>query len=254
MKRFLSLLCAAAFVLSLTACSRSGGTDSGTDAQSGSSDNQTEQAGSADSRSNAPPADEETQDGTAPDSVPPSPPDGGMPDGAPPSPSDGAGGGPGGGSDGFGGSGTVNQGTAAHTLDSAHTDASDSYASDGDDENALRVDGVSALLTKVTVDKTGGDSSNTEDGDFYGLNAAVLATNAAKLTLTDCTVNSAALNGNGVFCYGQGTTVTLYNTNITTTGDHSGGIQTTGGGYTEAFDLNIHTSGSSSAAIRTDRG
>ncbi|MBQ9348327.1 MAG: hypothetical protein IJT94_13505 [Oscillibacter sp.] len=86
------------------------------------------------------------------------------------------------------------------------------------------------------------------------MNAAVLATNAAKLTLTDCTVNSAALNGNGVFCYGQGTTVTLYNTNITTTGDHSGGIQTTGGGYTEAFDLNIHTSGSSSAAIRTDRG
>ncbi|MBQ9348972.1 MAG: hypothetical protein IJT94_16820, partial [Oscillibacter sp.] len=115
MKRFLSLLCAAAFVLSLTACSRSGGTASGMDAQSSSLDDQTEQAGSADSHT--PPADGETQDGTAPDSVPPSPPDGGSPDGAPPSPPDGAGGGPGGGGpDAFGGERTVNQGTAAHTL------------------------------------------------------------------------------------------------------------------------------------------
>ncbi|MCD7773956.1 MAG: hypothetical protein LUH40_00035 [Clostridiales bacterium] len=41
---------------------------------------------------------------------------------------------------------------------------------------------------------------------------------------------------------------------ITTTADNSGGIQTTGGGTTNASNLTVETSGSSSAAIRSDRG
>ena len=41
---------------------------------------------------------------------------------------------------------------------------------------------------------------------------------------------------------------------ITTTADNSGGIQTTGGGTTNAENLTITTSGNSSAAIRSDRG
>ena len=41
---------------------------------------------------------------------------------------------------------------------------------------------------------------------------------------------------------------------ITTTGDGSGGIMTTGGGVTYATNLTVQTSGRSSAAIRTDRG
>ena len=256
MKRLLSLLCASALALSLTACSRSGGTDNPN--TPASSESQGELFGSSESQPEASPSSGENSPGGAPGGLPPAPPDG-TPDGSPPAPPDGTppsppDGGPSGTGGGFGGSGTVNQGTAAHTIDADHTDANDSYTSDGDDENALRVDGVSALLNKVTVNKTGGNSSNTEDGDFYGLNAAVLAANEARLTMTDCTVRSDALNGNGVFCYGEGTKVTLENTSITTTGDHSGGIQTTGGGSTEAFNLNIQTSGSSSAAIRTDRG
>ncbi len=35
----------------------------------------------------------------------------------------------------------------------------------------------------VTVDKSAGSSSNTEDGDFYGQNAALLATNGANVTI-----------------------------------------------------------------------
>lgn len=41
---------------------------------------------------------------------------------------------------------------------------------------------------------------------------------------------------------------------ITTSGDNAGGIMTTGGGTTNATDLTINTSGTSSAAIRSDRG
>ena len=78
------------------------------------------------------------------------------------------------------------------------------------------------------------------------------------------TVTSDANGANGVFCYGgnggqngasgDGATVMISDTVITTTGDGSGGIMTTGGGVTKATNLNVFTSGQSSAAIRTDRG
>lgn len=160
-------------------------------------------------------------------------------------------GGPGG---GFGGSGEVNQGTAAHTIDTDEQQVETSYTSTGDDENALRIDGATVTLDGITVDKQSGASSNTEDGDFYGMNAAVLATGGAQVTISNADISSAAPNGNGVFSYGEGTVVTLSDSTISTQADHSGGIQTTGGGATYASRLTIHTQGDSSAAIRSDRG
>ena len=164
----------------------------------------------------------------------------------------GSGGAPGGGS--FGGTGEVTQGTAATTLDSDTTATGETYTSTGDDENALRVDGASVTLDGITVDKSAGSSSNTEDGDFYGMNAALLATNGAEVTITNATINSSAQNGNGVFSYGEGTIVNIFDSTITTTADNSGGIQTTGGGTTNASNLTVETSGNSAAAIRSDRG
>ncbi len=155
---------------------------------------------------------------------------------------------------GFGGSGTVQQGSSANTLSEDTTVHGESYASTGDDENALRVDGASVTLEGITVTKSGGASSNTEDGDFYGMNAALLATNGATVTIRNATVSSAAQNGNGVFSYGSGTTVNIADSTITTTADNSGGIQTTGGGTTNVTDLTVSTAGNSSAAIRSDRG
>lgn len=155
---------------------------------------------------------------------------------------------------GFGGSGTVTQGTSATTITEDGTYSSTSYSSTGDDENALRVDGAAVTLDSVTVDKSAGSSSNTEDGDFYGQNAALLATNGANVTIKNATVNSSAQNGNGIFSYGAGTTVNVSDSTITTTADNSGGIQTTGGGTTNATNLTVNTSGNSAAAIRSDRG
>ena len=78
------------------------------------------------------------------------------------------------------------------------------------------------------------------------------------------TITTDASGANGVFSYGgnggqngeegDGTTVTIRDTSIKTTGDGSGGIMTTGGGVTKAYNLNVTTSGRSSAAIRSDRG
>lgn len=155
---------------------------------------------------------------------------------------------------GFGGSDTVTQGTSATTITEGGTYSSTSYSSTGDDENALRVDGATVTLDSVTVDKSAGSSSNTEDGDFYGQNAALLATNGANVTIKNATLNSSAQNGNGIFSYGTGTTVNVSDSTITTTADNSGGIQTTGGGTTNATNLTINTSGNSAAAIRSDRG
>ncbi len=162
-------------------------------------------------------------------------------------------GGFGGGSFG-GGSQTVTQGTSANTISEDGTYTDTSYASTGDDENALRVDGATVVLDGITVNKSAGSTSNTESGDFYGMNAALLATDGANVTITNATVTSNAQNGNGVFSYGSGTIVTISDSTITTYQDNSGGIQTTGGGITYASNLTVETSGNSSAAIRSDRG
>lgn len=173
----------------------------------------------------------------------------------PQSPPDGMGGAPGemppG---GFGGSGEVTQGTAANTVSEDGSFKDTSYQSSGDDENALRIDGAAVTLDGISVDKSGGGSSNTESGDFYGQNAALLATNGANVTITNADIKSDAKNGNGVFSYGEGTVVNISNSTVTTKNDNSGGIQTTGGGTTNASNLTVNTSGNSAAAIRSDRG
>ena len=216
-KRIASLTCAAALLLSLAACSSAGSTASSSES-------------TAKSASMTAPG-----EGTPPD----------KPDGA---------GGPGGPGGGFGGSGTVTQGTSANTIDTDTTVYSETYESTGDDENALRVDGATATLNGITVNKSAGKSSNTEDGDFYGQNAALLATNGATVTMENATITSSAQNGNGVFSYGKGTTVNISDSTIQTSADNSGGIQTTGGGTTNASNLTVETSGNSAAAIRSDRG
>lgn len=155
---------------------------------------------------------------------------------------------------GFGGSNEVTQGTSANTIaeDGSYTDTT--YTSDGDDENALRVVDAAVTLDDITVNKSGGATSDTEDGDFYGMNAGLLVTDGANVTITNATVTTSAQNGNGVFSYGDGTVVTISDSNITTTADNSGGIQTTGGGTMNANNLTVSTAGNSSAAIRSDRG
>lgn len=151
-------------------------------------------------------------------------------------------------------SGEVEQGTAATTIDTDGTYTDETYTSEGDDENALRVDGAAATLDGVTVNKTAGNTSSTENGDFYGMNAGLLATDSADVTIKNATVNTSAQNGNGIFAYGSGTKVSVSDSTIKTTADNSGGIMTTGGASLAASNLTVETDGNSAAAIRSDRG
>lgn len=155
---------------------------------------------------------------------------------------------------GFGGSSEVTNGTSANTITEDTGVDGETYTSTGDDENALRVDGATVTLKDITIEKTAGSSSNTEDGDFYGQNAGLLVLNGATATITGATVNTSVTNGNGVFSYGEGTVVNISDSIIRTTENNSGGIQTTGGGTMNATNLDVETQGNSAAAIRSDRG
>ena len=154
--------------------------------------------------------------------------------------------------------------SAATEITAAETQERQTYTSATADENALLIGTTGTVeLRYPTVTKTG-DSNGGDACNFYGLNAGVLCKDGAQVTIRGGTVETAADGANGVFCYGgnggrngaegDGTTVTLFDTTITTTGNGSGGIMTTGGGTTYAYELNITTSGQSSAPIRTDRG
>ena len=154
--------------------------------------------------------------------------------------------------------------TGATEITAAQETTDGIYLSDAYDENALLIDTAEAVtLNNPTVTK-GGDADGGDNCSFYGLNAAVLAKGGATVTITGGTVESDADGANGVFSYGgnggrngaagDGTTVNISDTVITTTGNNAGGIMTTGGGITNAANLTVTTGGRSSAAIRTDRG
>ena len=154
--------------------------------------------------------------------------------------------------------------TANKEISEDSTIESGEYSSTTSNENAIIATGdVDVNLSNITVDKTG-DSDGGDSSNFYGNNSAILAKNGANLTIKNATITTEADGANGVFSYGgsattnnsssDGTTITISDSTITTTGGNSGGIMTTGGGTTNASNLTINTSGTSSAAIRSDRG
>ena len=249
MRKLLALLLAALLVLSLAACGNSAADNST------STDTSTEQTETAADPGETPPDTE----ADASSDVPGTPPDGqGGPGGTPPDGQGGPGGAPGGNS-----SSDIDYSGAAE-ITSADTQSGQTYTSTTSDESALLIStDAEVTITDPTVAKSG-DSDGGDNCNFYGLNAAVLVKDGSTATITGGTVTSDASGANGVFCYGgnggqngadgDGTTVIIRDTTIVTTGSGSGGIMTTGGGTTYAYDLDVTTSGQSSAAIRTDRG
>lgn len=140
----------------------------------------------------------------------------------------------------------------------------DEFTSTSSDENALLINGdVSVSANEITVTKTG-DSDGGDNTSFYGNNSGVLAKDGASVYIDSATIETNATGANGVFSYGgsattnnsssDGTSITINNSKITTTKDNSGGVMVTGGGVLYGNNLEINTAGTSSAAIRSDRG
>ncbi len=158
---------------------------------------------------------------------------------------------------GQGGPGGQSQGVdsydAANTYDS-DTEVSDtSLESTGTDENAALVSsGANVTFSNVDLTRNSSDSTGGDNSSFYGVGAALLATDG-NAYVKGGTVTTDAAGGAGLFAYGDGT-VYAADTTIKTTQDTSGGIHAAGGGKLYAWDLNVETDGESAAAIRSDRG
>lgn len=154
--------------------------------------------------------------------------------------------------------------SGATELKAGSIEEGKTYQSSKTDENALLISTKEAVtVSQPTISKTG-SSDGGDNCSFYGVNAALLVKGGSVTTIKGGKITSNATGANGVFSYGgnggrnggqgDGTTVIIEDTEISTTGDGSGGIMTTGGGVTKAKNLTVCTSGCSSAPIRTDRG
>ncbi len=142
---------------------------------------------------------------------------------------------------------------AANEYSSDETVSDTSLESTGTDENAALIsNGAEVTFSNDAISRTSSDSQGGDNSSFYGVGAAVLATDGTAY-VKGSTVTTDSKGGAGLFAYGDGT-VYAADTDITTQQDTSGGIHAAGGGKLYAWDLNVETNGESSAAIRSDRG
>ena len=166
-------------------------------------------------------------------------------------------GGDGQGASGQGGPDGQSQGVDSYTAANEYTEdttvSNETIESTGTDENAALISsGASVTLDNDTITRTSEDSKGGDNSSFYGVGAAVLATDGTAY-VKDGSVTTDAAGGAGLFAYDDGT-VYASGTTVKTTQDTSGGVHVAGGGTLYGWDLDVETNGESSAAIRSDRG
>ena len=156
-----------------------------------------------------------------------------------------------------GGPGGQAQGVDSYTTANEYTEdttvSNETLTSTGTDENAALISsGANVTLDDVAVARESDSSTGGDNSSFYGVGAAVLATDGTAY-VKNGSVTTDAAGGAGLFAYGDGT-VYASGTTVKTQQDTSGGIHVAGGGTLYGWDLNVETNGESSAAIRSDRG
>lgn len=161
------------------------------------------------------------------------------------------------GAPGQGGPGGQSQGVDSYTAVNEYiedtTVSNETIESTGTDENAALISsGANVTLDNDTITRTSADSQGGDNSSFYGVGAAVLATDGTAY-VKDGSVTTDAAGGAGFFAYDDGT-VYASGTTVKTTQDTSGGVHVAGGGTLYGWDLDVETNGESSAAIRSDRG
>ena len=142
------------------------------------------------------------------------------------------------------------------TIDGSNeTLSSTSYESTNSDESAILVkNGGNATISDTTVTKSG-DSSNTENSEFYGVNSGILVTAGSTATIKNADITTNSKGSNAVFSTGTDSKIYISDSKITTTGSASArGLDATYGGYIEADNVTITTQGGSCATLATDRG
>lgn len=105
------------------------------------------------------------------------------------------------------------------------------------------------------ISKFSGDSSNTENSEFYGTNSGLLVTSKSSATINNTKITTSAKGSNAVFATGSKAKIKISNSTITTTGNASArGLDATYGGTILANHVTVQTAGNSCASLATDRG
>ena len=125
--------------------------------------------------------------------------------------------------------------------------------STADDNAALAKNAGTLRLTDDDIVKTG-DATDENSSLFYGVNAAVLATNEGSLVVMNGgTIDATGYGANAVVATDSGT-VYLANVDIHTNAVTCHGVDSTYAGTIIADGLNIHTETTRSGAVATDNG
>ena len=133
------------------------------------------------------------------------------------------------------------------------TKTGQTYYSTVGDSSAVYVTNSGIFTLSDSKIWSSGNTSSTDNSSFYGLNAAVLANSGSTVTLANDSIVTTGLSGNGVFSYGTASVI-LSNDYIRCTGDGGHGVYAAGGGTLTATDVIATTTGASSSVIATDRG
>ena len=120
-------------------------------------------------------------------------------------------------------------------------------------QSAVYITSSGITIEDSTITKSGDYSGDTEDSEFYGLNAAVLV-QGGSATIKGGSISTSAKVSN-VLVATNGGTVTISDATIKSTGSSSArGLHATYGGEITATNVTISSTGGSCATLATDRG
>ena len=121
------------------------------------------------------------------------------------------------------------------------------------DQSVVYITTKNITFTEPNINKLSGTSSNIENSEFYGVNAAVLV-QGGEVSITGGTITTKAKGGNAICATNKGK-VTISGTKIVSTAESSGrGLHATYGGQINAVNVDISSTGASCANLATDRG
>ena len=133
------------------------------------------------------------------------------------------------------------------------------YAVTNSETNTVLVqNGGTLTLSNSKITKTG-DTTNSGNSEFLGINAAILTTYGSTAYIINSTIVTNASGANSIFATNtdsshSGAIIYVNDTTIDTYQDKSRGLDTTYGGTIIADNVTINTRGGSCAALATDRG
>ena len=131
--------------------------------------------------------------------------------------------------------------------------ASQTISSTTSGQSAVYINTSGIIITNSTITKSGDYSDNTENSEFYGVNAAILV-QRGELTMTGGSISNTAKSSNAIVSTNEGK-ITINGTKITSTGESSArGLHATYEGSITANNVTISTKGDSSATLSADKG